>query len=138
MDQMAKDAPILVGMRWMLLVGVMLSVIACGNDPFVEQVSPGRVFSVTPSLHRGIIVKLTIRRVPDRAIDGEIDTRSTDAMKWAVAWHDDTTIAFYSADIGPMAWRRESEGWLEIPISDELRQTANRAYTDKYRKKPRD
>ncbi len=63
---------------------------------------------------------------------GRIPTSASNRMRWAVGWHDDSTIVLYSSDIGVTAWKIGDDGQLvEVPqpLSENVKATGERIRT---------
>ncbi len=101
----------------MVVIAVVLAAACSRRDPLAAQTSPDGRYTLTPSLHEGALVQLTVRERSGGALIDEVKTQDTDAMKWVTGWVDDTSYLFWGADTGT-AWVRRVDGATvsEVPI----------------------
>src|SRR5688500_7156651 len=65
----------------------LLVLLACNakTDPNASQVTPNGDFTLTPSLHEGGLIRLTVKDRSGNVID-DVPTRESNLMKWVTGW----------------------------------------------------
>ena len=105
-----------------------------GSDAMVPQTSPDGRWTLTPSLHEGTLLRVTVRQAADGVAVDEVDVRNSDAMKWVAGWVDETSYVFWGADMGTR-WVRAFDGssWSERSMTDSDCATLERLFEMRYR-----
>jgi hypothetical protein len=117
----------------LVLVIAFHSACSRSSDQFMPMSSPNGRMSLTPSLHEGTLVQLTVRSSTNGNIVDQAFTRDTDQMKWVSGWIDDKSYLFWGADTGT-TWVRTFDGsaWVQKDMSTTACRTLERLFEAKY------
>ena len=83
--------------------------------------SPSGAYTLVPSVNQSKADPTSFGCVNFDLLDGQTivvqkaPTGASDFQRWALGWHDETTIVLHSSDIGVRAWKLADEKLTEIP-----------------------
>ncbi|MBL0214037.1 MAG: hypothetical protein IPQ07_09140 [Myxococcales bacterium] len=90
-----------------LMVSALVIQSGCSSkDQLAPRESPAGRFTLTPSLHDGSLIRITVKERSTGKLIDEVNTGDTDAMKWVTGWADDSSYLFWGADTGTTWVRR--------------------------------
>lgn len=115
-------------------VTMLLLAIACSDR--VEhraRPSPDGSWLLNPERHDGTLVRLVIASRHGSGVRERIDTRDTDAMKWAAGWSRESYLLYYGSDTGTTIARRfDGTRWIDVPLTDDLCRQLEALFVAKY------
>jgi len=84
-----------------------------------------------PSESNYALVIISVENIESGRIS-ELNTRISDAMKWAINWYNDSIIVAYNSDLGTKAWIYNDLDFTETEPNEDLIQFGYALKRNKY------